>query len=187
MYNSRPRTDVLAALRIESGLVYPKFPWEALTSRPGTEGDPSGILSAADFPRVVANRCLLHYECFAAQTDHLPFLLVSVRTANTLKSIQQLRSRVEKPRFGAFGKIRLNLAKIRLVLSRWTVDKRSEEAEVFLLFLFVLLLPVVAVVVLFCILAALFLIPVILLTLPVGIPLWMLTALFSEHEVGRDA
>jgi hypothetical protein len=131
-------------------------------------------------------RCLLHYECFATQTDHLPFLLVSVRTANTRKSIQQLRYRVAKPRF-AFGKIRLNLAKIRLVLSRWTVDKRSEEAEVFLLFLFVLLLPVVAVVVLFCILAALFLIPVILLTLPVGIPLWMLTALFSEREPGRDA
>jgi hypothetical protein len=57
----------------------------------------------------------------------------------------------------------------------------------FLLFLFVLLLPVMAVAVLFCIWAALFLIPVILLTLPVGIPLWLLTALSSEHEPGRDA
>ena len=73
------------------------------------------------------------------------------------------------------------------MLSRWTADKRSEEAKVFLLFIFVLLIPVVAIAVLFCVWAALFLIPVILLTLPVGIPLWMLTALFSEHEPGRDA
>jgi hypothetical protein len=58
---------------------------------------------------------------------------------------------------------------------------------VFLLLLFVLLLPVMAIALLFCVWAALFLIPVILLTLPVGIPLWILTALFSEHEPGRDA
>ena len=57
----------------------------------------------------------------------------------------------------------------------------------FVLFLFVLLIPVIAVVGLFCILVALFLIPVILLTLPVGIPMWILTALYSEREPGRDA
>jgi hypothetical protein len=59
--------------------------------------------------------------------------------------------------------------------------------EVLVLFVCVLLLPVIAIVVLFCILAALFLMPVILLTLPVGIPMWILTALFSEREPGRDA
>ena len=59
--------------------------------------------------------------------------------------------------------------------------------EVLLLFLCALLLPVIAIVVLFCIWATLFLIPVILLTLPVGIPVWILTAFFSEREPGREA
>jgi hypothetical protein len=57
----------------------------------------------------------------------------------------------------------------------------------FLLLLFVLLLPVIAIAVLFCIWAVLFLIPVILLTLPVGIPMWILTAWYSEREPGRNA
>jgi hypothetical protein len=58
--------------------------------------------------------------------------------------------------------------------------------EVLLLFLCVLLLPVIAIAVLFCMLVVLFLTPVILLTLPVGIPMWMLTAFYSEREPGRD-
>ena len=59
--------------------------------------------------------------------------------------------------------------------------------EMLLLSLCVLLLPVIAIVVLFCILVALFLVPVVLLTLPAGIPLWIVTALSSEREPGRDA
>jgi hypothetical protein len=51
----------------------------------------------------------------------------------------------------------------------------------------VLLIPVIAIAVMFCIWAVLFLIPVILLTLPVGIPMWILTAFFSEREPGRNA
>jgi hypothetical protein len=94
------------------------------------------------------------------------------------------------------NKISLDLANIRLAISRWKVESVAEEVgcgpnellmEVLLLFLCVLLLPVIAVVVLFCMLVVLFLTPVILLTLPVGIPMWILTALSSEREPGRDA
>jgi hypothetical protein len=56
-----------------------------------------------------------------------------------------------------------------------------------LLLLLFVLIPVIAIAVMFCILAALFLVPVILLTLPVAIPMWMFIALFSEQEPGRDA
>jgi hypothetical protein len=56
-----------------------------------------------------------------------------------------------------------------------------------MLFLFVLLLPLVAIVVLFCIFVVLFLMPVVLLTLPVGIPMWICAALSSEREPGRNA
>jgi hypothetical protein len=94
------------------------------------------------------------------------------------------------------NKISLDLANIRLALSPWTVETMAEEVgcgpnellmEVLLLFLCVLLLPVIVVAVLFCMLVVLFLTPVILLTLPVGIPMWILTALSSEREPGRDA
>jgi hypothetical protein len=96
----------------------------------------------------------------------------------------------------AVNKISLDFANIRLALSPWTVDTVAEEVgygpiellmEVLLLFLCVLLLPVIAVAVLFCMLVVLFLTPVILLTLPVGIPMWILTAFSSEREPGRDA
>jgi hypothetical protein len=56
-----------------------------------------------------------------------------------------------------------------------------------LLFLCLLLLPVIAIAVLFCAFVALFLTPVILLTLPVAIPSWTLTALFSKQEPGKEA
>jgi hypothetical protein len=53
------------------------------------------------------------------------------------------------------------------------------------LFLFVLLIPIIVLAVIFSICAALFLLPVILLTLPVAIPIWILAAmstLFPERE-----
>ena len=48
--------------------------------------------------------------------------------------------------------------------------------EVLLLLLFGLLLPVIVIAVAFSICAALFLVPFILLTLPVAIPMWLLAA-----------
>jgi hypothetical protein len=53
------------------------------------------------------------------------------------------------------------------------------------LFLFVLLIPVIVLAAIFSICAALFLLPVILLTLPVAIPMWILAAmstLLPERE-----
>lgn len=53
------------------------------------------------------------------------------------------------------------------------------------LFLFVLLIPVIVLAAVFCICAALFLLPLILLTLPVAIPMWILIAmstLLPERE-----
>jgi hypothetical protein len=53
------------------------------------------------------------------------------------------------------------------------------------LFLFVLLIPIIVLAVTFSICAALFLLPVILLTLPVAIPMWILAAmstLLPERE-----
>ena len=47
------------------------------------------------------------------------------------------------------------------------------------LFLFVLLIPVIVLAAIFSICAALFLLPVILLTLPVAIPMWILAAMFT--------
>jgi hypothetical protein len=57
--------------------------------------------------------------------------------------------------------------------------------EVLLLFLFVLLIPVMLLAAFFCFFAILFLTPVILLTLPVAIPMWILAApwaLLPERE-----
>jgi hypothetical protein len=48
--------------------------------------------------------------------------------------------------------------------------------EVLLLLLFVVFIPVIALGVFFCIIVALFLTPVILLTLPLAIPMWILAA-----------
>jgi hypothetical protein len=48
--------------------------------------------------------------------------------------------------------------------------------EVLLLLLFGLLLPIIVLAVAFCVCAALFLVPFILLTLPVAIPMWILAA-----------
>jgi len=45
------------------------------------------------------------------------------------------------------------------------------------LFLFVLLIPVIVLAAIFSICAALFLLPVILLTLPVAIPIWILVGI----------
>jgi hypothetical protein len=53
------------------------------------------------------------------------------------------------------------------------------------LFLFVLLIPVIVLAAIFSICAALFLLPVILLTLPVAIPIWILvgiSTLLPERE-----
>ena len=53
------------------------------------------------------------------------------------------------------------------------------------LFLFVLLIPVIVFAAIFSICAALFLLPVILLTLPVAIPMWILVGisnLLPERE-----
>ena len=53
------------------------------------------------------------------------------------------------------------------------------------LFLLVLLIPVIVFAAIFSICAALFLLPVILLTLPVAIPMWILvgiSTLFPERE-----
>ena len=53
------------------------------------------------------------------------------------------------------------------------------------LFLFVLLIPVIVLAAIFSICAALFLLPVILLTLPVAIPMWILvgiSTLLPERE-----
>jgi hypothetical protein len=53
------------------------------------------------------------------------------------------------------------------------------------LFLFVLLIPVIVLAAIFSICAALFLLPVILLTLPVAIPMWILVGisnLLPERE-----
>jgi hypothetical protein len=53
------------------------------------------------------------------------------------------------------------------------------------LFLFVLLIPVIGLAAIFSICAALFLLPVILLTLPVAIPMWILvgiSTLLPERE-----
>jgi hypothetical protein len=47
------------------------------------------------------------------------------------------------------------------------------------LFLFALLIPVIVLAAIFSICAALFLLPVILLTLPVAIPMWILAAMFT--------
>ena len=47
------------------------------------------------------------------------------------------------------------------------------------LFLFVLLIPVIVLAAIFSICAALFLLPVILLTLPVAIPMWILVGISS--------
>ena len=54
--------------------------------------------------------------------------------------------------------------------------------EALALLLFPLLIPAIAVAVVICICAALFLMPVILLTLPVAIPMWIL---FSGREAAR--
>ena len=57
--------------------------------------------------------------------------------------------------------------------------------EVLFLLLFVFLIPVFVVAAVFCICAALFLVPVILLTLPVAIPMWILagtSTLLPERE-----
>ena len=54
-----------------------------------------------------------------------------------------------------------------------------------ILFLFVLLIPVIVLAAIFSICAALFLLPVILLTLPVAIPMWILveiSTLLPERE-----
>ena len=54
-----------------------------------------------------------------------------------------------------------------------------------ILFLFVLLIPVIVLAAIFSICAALFLLPVILLTLPVAIPMWILVGisnLLPERE-----
>jgi hypothetical protein len=53
------------------------------------------------------------------------------------------------------------------------------------IFLFVLLIPVIVLAAIFSICAALFLLPVILLTLPVAIPMWILvgiSTLLPERE-----
>jgi len=53
------------------------------------------------------------------------------------------------------------------------------------LFLFVLLIPVIVLAAIFSVCAALFLLPVILLTLPVAIPMWILvgiSTLLPERE-----
>jgi hypothetical protein len=53
------------------------------------------------------------------------------------------------------------------------------------LLLFVFLIPVIVVAAIFCICAVLFLAPVILLTLPVAIPMWILltmSTLWPERE-----
>ena len=53
------------------------------------------------------------------------------------------------------------------------------------LFLFILLIPVIVLAAIFSICAALFLLPVILLTLPVAIPMWILvgiSTLLPERE-----
>ncbi len=58
--------------------------------------------------------------------------------------------------------------------------------EMLLLLLFVFLIPVIIVATIFCIGAALFLVPFILLTLPVAIPMWILAAppaLLREPEL----
>ena len=57
--------------------------------------------------------------------------------------------------------------------------------ELLALLLFVLLIPAIAIGAVICIWAALFLMPIILLTLPVVIPLWMLGAMFSGREAAR--
>jgi hypothetical protein len=57
--------------------------------------------------------------------------------------------------------------------------------ELLLLPLLVLLIPTIAIAAVICIWAALFLTPVILLTLPVAIPMWILAAMFSEREPSR--
>jgi len=54
--------------------------------------------------------------------------------------------------------------------------------EVLALLLLALLLPAIAIAAVICICAALFLTPIILLTLPVAIPMWIL---FSGRETAR--
>jgi len=57
-----------------------------------------------------------------------------------------------------------------------TENFKVTSMEVLLLLLFVVLIPVIAMAAIFCIVVALFLTPVILLTLPVAIPMWILAA-----------